>query len=94
MRLPLKVQLGFAAVERVEPEALLKEPPAFDVLLKSKLELLVMEITPPLAFVTSPFMTHDVMLFAVTVPLLVKVPSTVIVRVPVPTVMMPLFVRL
>ena len=47
-----------------------------------------------LLFVKSPFMVHAVMLSAVTVPLFVKVPSTLVVHVPEEVVVMvPLLVR-
>ena len=91
VKLPATVIVGLAPVENVAVPLFVKE------LLKSKLVFPVMDMVPEFETAAVALATKEVMLFAVIVPALVKVLLTLpklIVKVPVPAVIVPLLVRL
>ena len=93
IKLPFMVKVGLDPELNVAALLLVKLPIALVLyLLKSKLDIPVAE--KELLLTKLLLKTKDDMLSAVTVPALVNVPLTFTVHVPVPTVIVPLLVRL
>ncbi len=98
MKLPFTVKVGLEPLLKVAVPVLEKEPMLMVLWLPDPSILKSNDDTPVIlnvvVFTKFPFITQALAELALTVPLLVNVPHTFVVQVPVPTVMVPLLIRL